>query len=219
MSMVQRLLAFLLALGVLVPSSSLAARFDFIYADQITMSAPLASWAITLAGLDFGIIVNTGSASLGADQLYAAEFTVDGVPAPPDSTSPTIDPWLRPGFNSGYLYHPSFSPIQSNEAVGSVQSGNGVLTTLVRPGETFRNSSPAQFIYFELGGTGNSPGVVRFDVHLHLGDDRVDFPMFVTLIDSPSYLIAFDHAARVSSTAGPTAAKSTTWGRLKGLYR
>src|SRR5439155_8976819 len=129
-----------------------------------------------------------------------------------------IDPWLLPGINSGYLYHPSFVPIQLNEAVGSVGSDNGVLTTLVGQGETFRNSSPVQFIYFELGGTGNSAGVVRFEVHLRMGGDVVDFPMFVTLIDSPSYSIAFNHAARVSS-AGPTAAKTTTWARLKRLYR
>src|SRR5882672_10266071 len=129
--MVRRLPVFLLALGVLVPSSSLAARFDFIYADQITMSAPLASWAITLAGEDFGLIVNKGGTSLSADDLFAAVFSVDGVPAPPDSTSPTIDPWLRPGFNSGYLYHPSFVPIQPNEAVGSVDSSNDGLTTLL----------------------------------------------------------------------------------------
>jgi hypothetical protein len=217
--MVKKLPGLLLALGVLVPSISLAARFDFIYADQITMSAPLASWGITLAGLDFGLIVNKGTTSLGADELYAAEFSVDGVPAWPDTISPTIDPWLRPGINSGYLYHPSFVAIQPNEAVGSVGSDNGVLTTLVGPGETFRNSSPAQFIYFELGGSENSPGVVRFNVHLRMGDDRVEFPMFVWLIDSPSYSIAFNHAARVSSTAGPTAAKITTWGRLKSLYR
>jgi hypothetical protein len=216
--MVNRLPGLLLALGVLAPSLSFAARFDFIYADQITMSAPLASWGITLAGLDFGLIVNKGTTSLGADELYAAEFRVDGIPVWPDTTSPTIDPWLRPGINSGYLYHPSFAPIQPNEAVGSVGSDNGVLTTLVGPGETFRNSSPAQFIYFELGGTGDSPGVVRFNVHLRMGDEQADFPMFVTLIDSPSYSIAFNHAARVSSAA-PTAAKVATWGRLKSLYR
>lgn len=217
--MVPRLPTTLLALGVLVPSISLAARFDFIYADQITMRAPLASWGITLAGEDFGLIANKGAASLSADQLYAAEFTVDGVPAPPDSTTPTIDPHLRPGLNSGYLYHPSFLPIQPDEAVGSVGPDNGILTTLIGSGETFRNSSPAQFIYFELGGSGNSPGVVRFDVHLSMGGEVADFPMFITLIDSPSYSITFDHAARVSSSAGPTAAKTTTWGRVKELYR
>lgn len=217
--MVHRFRAVLLVIGVLVPSLAQAARFDFIYADQITMRAPLSGWGITLAGQDFGLIVNKGTASLGADELYAAVFSVEGVPVWPDTLSPMIDPHLMPGINSGYLYHPSFSPIQPDEAVGSVGSFNGVLTTLVGPGETFRNSSPAQFIYFEMGGTGNSPGIVRFNVHLLIGEDHVEFPIFVTLIDSPDYSIQFDHAARVSSVSGPTAAKRSTWGKVKKLYR
>jgi hypothetical protein len=219
-SMARRSLPFLMALGVLVPSLSTAAGFDFIYTDRVTMRAPLASWSITLAGTDFGLIVNKGATGLSADDLNAADFSVDGVPEWPDSTSPTIDPRLRPGINPGYLYHPSFQPILANEAVGSVSSPNDVLLPLVGAGETFRNSSPAQFIYFELGGMGNSPGVVRFDVHLRIGDDAVSFSMFVTLIDSPSYSIEFTHASRVSSSALPvTAAKATTWGRVKSLYR
>jgi len=215
----RRLRAVLFALGVLTPSFAHAARFDFIYTDQITMHAPLVGWSITLAGEDFGLIVNKGSVSLGADELNAAVFTVDGVPVWPDTLNPIIDPYLIPGLNNGYLYHPSFTPIQPEEAVGSVGSSNGILTSLVAPSETYRNSYPAQFIYFQMGGTGNSPGVVRFDVHLHLGSDHVDFPIFVTLIDSPEYSIQFDHAARVSSVSGPTAARVSTWGRVKKLYR
>jgi len=217
--MVRTVRALVLALGVLLPSLSHAAPFDFIYADQITMRAPLASWGITLAGLDFGLVVNTGLANLTANDLYAAEFTVDGVPQWPDTTNPVIDPWLRPGFNSGYLFHPSFQPIAPHEAVGSVPTPPSVLTALVAPGETFRNSYPAQFVYFEMGGTGNAPGVVRFDVHLRIGDERADFPIFVTLIDDPSYLITFEHAARVSGVPLAVATRPTTWGKLKSLYR
>ena len=217
--MVRRLSLFVLALGVLVPAIARGAAFDFIYADQITMRAPLSGWSITLAGLDFGLIVNKGSAGITGDDLNAATFRVDGIPVFPDTTSPIIDPRLLPGFNSGYFYHPTFTPILPNEARGSVNPENTILTSLVAPGETFHNSSPAQFIYFEMGGTGNAPGPVRFDVHLRMLGQGVDFPIFVTLIDSPDYQITFTHVARVSSVTGPTAAKLTTWGRLKRVYK
>jgi hypothetical protein len=214
--MIHKSLALLIMLGVLVPSLSNAARFDFIYADQITMSAPLSGWGITLAGLDFGLIVNKGALSLGADELRAAHFDVDGVPEWPDTTSTRIDPWLRPGINQ---YQSILPPIQPNEAVGSVPSPNSVLLPLVGPGETFRNTAPAQFVYFEMGGTGNAPSVVCFSVHLSMGDEAVSFPMLVTLIDSPAYSIEFTHASRASSTPVVTAAQPTTWGRVKALYR
>ena len=213
--MAKRFFIVLFALGVLVPGLSQAARFDLIYADGITMRAPLDGWGITLAGMDFGLIVNKGTASLGPTELSAADFTVAGVPEWPDTTTTRIDPWLRPGFN---IYSSAFTPIQPNEAVGSVNEYNGILTSLVAPGETFRNTTPAQFVYFEMGGTGNSPGVVRFDVQLRMGDDSAGFPIFVTLVDSPAYSIEFTHVARVSSAA-VTATRPTTWGRLKSLYR
>ncbi len=217
--MVQRVVVLLLMLGALVPSLSYAARFDFIYADQITMRAPLASWGITLAGTDFGLIVNKGTGSLGADELNAAQFDVAGVPEWPDTTSPSIDPWLKPGINSGYLYHPTFQPIQPNEAVGSVGTLNAMLLPLVGADETFRNSSPAQFIYFEMGGTGNTPGTVGFNVDLRVGDEAVALTIRVTLIDSPTYSIEFTHASRVSSVLPVTGGRMTTWGALKSLYR
>lgn len=217
--MIRRILRFLILLGAVATGTARAERFDFIYADQITMKAPMNGWGITLAGSDFGLIVNKGTADLTADVLYGATFRVDGLPVWPDTTSPMPDPVLRPGINSGYLYHVSFMPIVPNEAAGSVGPLSAVLPPLVEAGETFRNTAPIQFIYFELNGIGTTPGLARFDVHLRIGDDEASFPMFVTLIDSPSYDIEFTHAARVSSEPLVTAARNTTWGRVKRLYQ
>lgn len=209
----------LLALGVLALSPARAAEFDFIYADEITIRAPLSDWGITLAGLDFGLIVNTGTSDMTATDLDAALFRVDGVPVLPDATFPTINPWLRPDFSYLYYFGPNFTPIKPNEAVGSVIAANTLLTALVAPGETLRNSSPWQFVYYEIYGHDNSPGLVTFNVHLTMGGFRADFPMHVTLVDSPEFSTEFTHATRVSGIAGPSPAKPTTWGKLKRLYR
>ena len=212
-----RLTALLLALGVLLPSLARAAPFDFIYADQITMRAPLEmGWGVTLAGMDFGILVNTGSSPITAQDLDEADFLVNGVPVSP---GPTITPILRPVFFYGYYLSDGFSPIAPGEGLGSVIAENTLLTALIAPNETFRNSSPAAFIMFQLNGTNNEPGVVRFDIRLIMGAFQADFPIFVTLIDTHEAGIEFTHATRVSGVAGPTPVKSTTWGSLKRLYR
>jgi len=217
--MAHRFLPLLLLLGVFTPNLAHASRFDFIVADQITMKAPLADWGITLAGTDFALLVNKGTAALTADDLGAADFTVEGVPEWPDTTSETINPRLLPGLNPAYFWNAGVPPVAVNEAVGSTTAWNTVLPPLVQPGETLRNTG-TQFLYFELRGLGNSPGEVRFDVRLRMGDDEVLFPMFVTLIDDPSYEIVFTHATRYTSVpVGSTAAQNTTWGQLKKLYR
>ncbi len=135
--MIRRFIALLVTLGALVPGLSRAAHFDFIYADQITIHAPLSSWGLMLAGSDFGLLVNEGVAGITMDDLLAADFDVVGLPEWPDTTSPRPNPCLRPGIN---VFQSGIPPIQPHEAMGSVGSLNAVLGSLVAPGETFRNT-------------------------------------------------------------------------------
>jgi len=210
-----RRMLFLLALGLLLPGRALAAPFDFIYADQVTMRAPLASWGISLGSNSFALIVNTGPTSIGVAELQAADFDVAGVPEWPDTTTVPINPRLDANLENAHVA----GPILPNEAVGGVGTQGAVLLPLVGPTETFRNLWDGSFTWFSMNGHGNSPGVVRFDLKLTIGDESVAFPIFVTLIDSPEYELTFTHAVRISSAPNTTPARSTTWGALKGLYR
>jgi hypothetical protein len=210
-----RLLVPLLALGVLVPGLSHAARFDFIYADQVTMLAPLDGWSISLGSNSFGLIVNRGTSSLSVEELEAADFHVDGVPEWPDTTTIPINPAMYAFLVNAHVA----GPILPNEAVGGVGTLGAVLLPLIGAGETFRDVWPGSFTWYQLSGVGNSSETVHFDVYLRIGDEAVSFPIFVTLIDSPSYSIEFAHASRVSSSPVVTPLQTTTWGMVKGRYR
>jgi hypothetical protein len=95
-----------------------------------------------------------------------------------------------------------------------------VLTSLVHPGEIFRNTQPLQVIAFQIERTGTSTfaGPVSFDVTMTMGDAVAHFTIFanVTLGD---FAISFPSAARVSSAPLATPTVQTTWGSLKARYR
>ena len=55
-------------------SPAIAAPYDLIYSDRVDVTL-CEGCGITLAGVDFGILVNTGALALGTDSLSAARFT------------------------------------------------------------------------------------------------------------------------------------------------
>ncbi len=210
--------ALLALIGILALSpSARAATFDFIYTDHVDVTLCPNGCGITLAGVDFGLIVNKGTADIGAAELGGTTFNVI-------SSRPEMK--LIPFVNS--YAADLVAPVHPNEAVGSVQPGapiaNGVLTGQLHPGETLRNTAPKQFIAFEIMRTGlfnTYAGPVSFDVTMVMGDHVAEFTINadVTLGITGQFALSFPSAARVSSVPVATPVANRSWGALKAMYR
>jgi hypothetical protein len=182
-----------------------AARFDVIHVDNVNLTL-CSGCGLTLAGSDFALLVNKGLTDITASEFFGATFTV---------TSSTGDLQLQPFVNNPGS---PVAPILPNEAVGSVGALGPILTTLLLPGETFRNTAGMQVIAFHVDRLGPYVGPVTCNVTMRVGSEIASFVMHVDF-KLGSHQIAFPAAGRVSSVAGPTATARTTWGRLKSLYR
>jgi hypothetical protein len=201
-------LAAVLSALVLLPRPSAAAeRFDLIYTNRFDITVtPITGLQQVHSG--FALLVNTGALPLTAAEVSDATFTC---------TSSVAGFTLRPFV----MNLPDFAPIAPAEAVGSViAQQNGVLLNLVQPSETFRNTQPSQVLTFSFMSS-STPyvGPVTFDIVMRLGGQEAHFQIEANVqpwIDE--FSVSFPSAARVSST-GVVATESTTWGKLKALYR
>ncbi len=187
-----------------------AATFDLIYTDVVNVTFS-STGAITLAGTDFGLVVNKGTTDIGASEFFGTKFTVSSS-RPEMALYPFIN---NPG--------PVITPIHPNQALGSVSGFNGVLTTKLLPGETLHNTAGLQVIAFELMRTyaNTYAGPVAFDVTMTMGGNVARFTIVanVTLGGPADFAISFPSAARVSSVSTATPVRATTWGTIKTLYR
>ncbi len=192
-----------------------AAHFDVIHVSQF--DARLCDGCgITLAGADFGLLVNTGAADLAEADLQVNAFTAT-------SSHPDFDllPFLSlPGLLG--TMSPPLAPIHPHEAVGSISQApdNTLLLPLVGSGETLRDLAGQQFLAFEIRRAAGSTyeGPVTFVVRLQIGGEEAEFPM-VAQLTLGQHQIAFTQAARTSSVPLPVPARPTSWGAIKSLYR
>jgi len=138
----------------LLATPARAAHWDLIYVDHFDVTLCDNGCGITLAGQDFGILVNTGSVDLTDADLFNTTFTVQ-------SSTPAIT--LLPFINNP---GPPIAPIHPGEAAGSVSSflNGSVLLTQLLPAEIYHNTTPLQFIAFEIGRVQAFNGPARFDV-------------------------------------------------------
>jgi hypothetical protein len=203
------LVALLCVFALASPSRS--AAFDLIYTDHVDLTLPESGVGMTLADFGFGLVINKGATDIGAAEFFATEFTVV-------SSCPEMALW--PFVNDPGI---AVAPIHPNEAVGSVQAPNSVLTSLLVPGETLRNTQPLQVIAFMIERTwpGAYVGPVSFAVTMTMGDAVAHFTIHADVLPSESgeFAISFPSAARVSSESTTTPAATNTWGALKALYR
>lgn len=201
-------------LACLAPTAH-AAHFALVHVSQFDATL-CDGCGITLAGADFGLLVNQGPMDITADELHAASFT---------ATSSQPDIQLLPFLNDpGYVIAPphSLAPIHPQEAVGSIASDpdNHLLLALLSPPEVLRDLAGAQFVAFEIRRDAGSTyaGPVTFVVRLQIGGEEAEFPM-VANVSLGQHHIAFTQAARTSSVPLPVAARPTSWGAIKSLYR
>jgi hypothetical protein len=202
------LVAVLSAIVLLPGPSAAADRFDLIYTDRFDVTCTPAIYGFTLGPTSFALLVNTGVAPITADEISGATFVC---------TSSLPDFFrLYPMVAS----LPAYAPIAAPEAVGSViPEWNGVLLDWLQPAEVLRNTQPTQVLAFTFLGVGEPyVGPVTFDVLMRLGGREARFQIQANVQQGISFSVAFPSAARVSST-GVVATESTTWGKLKALYR
>jgi hypothetical protein len=200
-----------LGFGLLVlASAARAATFDLIYADQMNVTLCSNGCGITVVDNSYALVVNKGPSDIGATEFFGMTFTC---------TSSRPEMALTPFINNP---GPPVAPIHPNEAVGSLTSALGLLTPLLQPGETLRNTSPFSVISFQIERTGfNSfAGPVVFDVTMTIGANVAHFMILanVTLGGPSEFALSYTHAARISSVPLATPATETTWGAIKRLY-
>jgi hypothetical protein len=182
-----------------------AKPWDFIHVDDMDVTLCNNGCGITLAELGWGLLVNTGPTGITASELFGTTYEVV-------STNPDFR--LIPFVNNP---GPTITPIQPDEAIGSIVGGNGLLLPLLEPGETHRNT-PYQVFAFQVERTGLSNGPVDFYVAMVMAGERANFVVHADF-SAGEHAITFVHASRTSSVPLPTPVVHTTWGKIKAIYR
>jgi hypothetical protein len=184
-------LVFLLLASLLVPRTAHAGPYDVILADGADVTLCFGC-GIVLAGLDYGLLVNTGTSDITLDDLMSARFSVT-------STNPAIV--LYPFIN---IPNPQIvGAVHPGEAMGSIISGNQLLLPLLKPGETLRNLSGLQFMAYQIERPGVDPyeGPVDFDVIMSLAGYLARFTIHAE-VHLGQHQIIFTHATRVTASPG-----------------
>jgi len=190
MNSLARSAAALLAVLVAAPSA-LAAPYDLIYTDRMDVTL-CNGCGITLAGCDFGVLVNTGSAPITEAEIRTARFTVVS-----SESTITLFPFLN-------IYSSVFPTLEPGHARGAVCFENAFLSSFVLPGEVFENIQGNQFVAFNISRFNDSAyeGPVTFDCTMDMGSFRATFRIEATVHLGQHNLI-FQHGARVQSVPGP----------------
>ena len=182
-------LLLLAALGLAAPAT--AGPYDLIYTDVIDVTLCDNGCGITLAGCDFAVLVNTGTAPITADEMRAARFT-----AVSSESSMVLYPFLN-------QYTSELPALDPGHARGGVCSTNAFLETLLLPGEVLENTQGFQFLAFNISRlSGTYEGPVSFDCTMDMGSYRATFRIDAQVHLGP-HAIQFLHGARVQARPGP----------------
>jgi hypothetical protein len=179
----------LLALtGIFSPGR--AGPYDVILANSIDLTL-CQGCGITLAGLDYGLIVNTGTTDITLADLTGATFTVN-------ASRPEVE--MYPFIN---IPNPAIvGAIHPGEAMGSIIAGNALLLPLLRPGETLRNLTGMQFMAYMVWRDWNTyQGPIDFDVTMNMAGYTARFRIHAEVRLGP-HAIRFLTATRVSAAPG-----------------
>lgn len=196
---------FLAVLAFLAPLPAHASMYDLIFADSIVVVAGPAGSGFSL-GNDIAMIVNTGPGSIGAAELSGVTFSAT-------SSDPTVDVFASI-LNTG----PPVTPILPGEAVGTLLPGSPLLAKVL-PGETVRNVYPIGVFWLSVGYPVGYTGSVVFNITMTMGIDVAHYFTLLVVLPGPEFSIDVLHAERTSSISFPTAARASTWGAIKTLYR
>lgn len=196
---------FLAVLAVLAPLPAHASPYDLIFADSIVVVAGPAGSGFSF-GNDIALMVNTGPGNIGTAELSGVTFTAT-------SSDPIVDVFASI-LNTG----PPATPILPDEAVGTLLPGSPLLAKVL-PGETVRNVYPVGLFWLAAGHPVGYTGTVVINITMTMGIDVVHYFTLLTVLQGSEFSINVVHANRTSSVSFPTAARATTWGAIKTLYR
>ena len=192
-------------------SHAASGPFDLVFVDNFDVTL-CSGCGITLAGLDYALLVNTGTTDITLDDLRAAQFSVV-------SSQPEIS-------LHAFINIPNeeiVGAIHPGEAMGSVMTGNELLLDPLKPGETLRNLPEMQFMAFQIERLVGSSyeGPVTFDIHMSMRDYELDYRLNAEVHegDHAIMFLTATRAVRKSALLAATPARSSTWGELKRRYR
>ena len=189
------------------PSPTRAGPFDVILANSIDLTL-CQGCGITLAGLDYGLIVNTGTTDVTLTDLGGARFTVS-------ASRPEVV--LIPFVN---IPNPVIvGAIHPGEAMGSIIAGNTLLLPLLRPGETLRNLAGLQFMAYQVDrGFNTYQGPIDWDVAMTMAGYTARFRIHAEVhlgLHSIRFLTATRVSAEPANSApdcsGAVAAEPSLW--------
>src|SRR5262249_50956914 len=201
------------ALCLLFASPAHAAHFDAIYVDEYDLTLPDCG-GLRLSGGDFLLFVNKGASDVEASELFGTQFSVT-TSVPGLQVTPYITQFLPDSYPA---------PVHPNEAVGGVGPLGDVLTPLLLPGETFRNTiygdsaacqypCTLQVFTFQVKRVGQYTGPVTATIEMQTGLEAATLTLHFNLMSGPRE-IAFKHGARASSVPS-TAATLPSGGRRR----
>ena len=200
-------LVVLLVVSFVPQPARAAGKVDVIYPDSVLYAGFSGGVdKIIWGGISFALIVNGGESAITSDDLAGATFEV---------TSSRDSFWLS--IDAGVLS--AWGPIGPSEALGAVAPPNTVLTGLLAPGESLRNTAPNSVIYSTTWRVYEGPDSadVPFDILMRLGGEEVKMHTVVKFRRWSLGVIYYSPHRITSSTLTPVVA--TSWGRLKTLYR
>ena len=206
--MVHRATQSLLAVALATLSFTAVAfadSFDFIYADSIDVVSMPGQSGFNY-GNDIAMLVNTRSTNIENAEFFGATFVAT-------TSDPLVDahPFVNePG--------PPVTPILPDEAVGTILPGSPLLAKVL-PGETVRNTYPLQIYGLIVNYPPGYVGTVVLYITMTMGAERAEYFTLINIQQGADFAISVAHADRAHSQSFPTAARASTWGAIKKLYR
>ena len=197
-------LAVLAVLALLVPARASAKPFDLIFADSIEVVAGPGVTGFS-NGNNIAAIANRGPGNITNADLSSVTFSVT-------TSNPLVQVFASKDNTS------LVTPVLPLEVVGTMPPGSPLLAKVL-PDETARNVYPIGLFWIGVDFPLGFNGVVVANITMTMGGDVAYY--FTLLHIQPGTNPSFDviHADRVSSQSIPTAARASSWGAIKKLYR
>jgi hypothetical protein len=212
-TLISSLCALLLA-AVLSSQTTAADRFDLVVINHVLIKAymdPL----LYGQGMSFscGLVVNSGTIPITTSDIDNAQYSAI----------------VTEGYVGWGPYHFMMlgtgvgleSDLLAGQAVGKVFAWNDTLSSFLTPGEVLRQAAPTgSAVTMIYGWRTNVEGTSRYDMTMNLGGQVVHFPEQVDVVAVPyeQQGVVILGVLRVSSST-VVPALTTSWGRIKSLYR
>ena len=194
----------LAVLAVLVPARASAKPFDLIFADSIEVVAGPGVTGFS-NGNNIAAIANRGPGNITNADLSSATFSVT-------TSNPLVQVFATKD-NTGLV-----TPVLPLEVVGTMPPGSPLLAKVL-PDEAARNVYPIGLFWLGVDFPVGFNGVVVANIQMTMGGDVAYYFTLLHIAQGTNPTFDVIHADRVRSQPAPVAARTSTWGAIKKLYR